>query len=64
MFVFVSILAGVLAAGLVAPFAALAAGGTKAGLTAIQSMPADMTVPRQFEGSVMLMADGSKLAEF
>ena len=64
MFVAVSLLAGVLAAGLAVPFAALAAGTTRAGSEALQNMPADLQVPAQYESSTMLLADGSVLATF
>ena len=64
MFVAVSLLAGVLTAGLAVPFAALAAGATRAGSEALQNVPADLQVPAQYEASTMLMADGSVLATF
>ncbi|MGI5952604.1 MAG: transglycosylase domain-containing protein [Brooklawnia sp.] len=64
MFVAVSILAGVLVAGLGVPFAALAAGTTRASATALRSLPADLAVPPQHEASTMLMADGTVLAKF
>lgn len=64
MFLAVSILAGVLVAGLGLPFAALAAGATRAAATALQDMPADLAVPPQHEASSMYMADGTLLAKF
>ncbi|MGB3954134.1 MAG: transglycosylase domain-containing protein [Brooklawnia sp.] len=64
MFLAVSILAGVLVAGLGLPFAALAAGTTRAAATALQDVPADLAVPPQHEASNMYMADGSLLARF
>ena len=64
MFLAVSILAGILVAGLGLPFAALAAGATRAASTALQDMPADLAVPPQHEASSMYMADGTLLAKF
>lgn len=64
MFMAVSVLAGVLVAGIGVPFAALAAGMTRAGATAVENVPADLAVPRQYEASSMYMADGSLLARF
>ena len=64
MFGAVSLLAGVLAAGLGVPFAALAAGTTRAGAEALRNVPTDLSVPAQYEASTMLMADGSVLATF
>ncbi len=64
MFVAVSILAGVLVAGLGVPFAALSAATARAGSAAVSSLPADLAVPQQHEASTMYMADGSLLAKF
>lgn len=64
MFVVVSILAGVLVAGLGVPFAALAAGATRAGAAALRDVPADLAVPEQHEASTMYLSDGSVLATF
>lgn len=64
MFAVVSILAGVLTAGLGVPFAALAAGVTRAGAAALRDVPADLSVPEQHEASKMYLADGSVLATF
>lgn len=64
MFVAVSVLAGILVAGLGVPFAALAAGSTRAGASALHALPADLSVPAQHEASTMYLADGSQLAKF
>ncbi len=64
MFAVVSILAGVLVAGLGVPFAALAAGATRAGAAALRDVPANLAVPDQYEASTMYLSDGSVLATF
>ncbi|GAA2183197.1 transglycosylase domain-containing protein [Brooklawnia cerclae] len=64
MFLAVSVLSGVLVAGLGVPLVALAAGTTRASAEALQNLPADLAVPEQNEASEMLMADGSLLARF
>ena len=64
MFGVVSILAGVLVAGLGVPFAALAAGATRAGAATLKEVPANLAVPDQYEASTMYLSDGSVLATF
>jgi len=64
MFVLVSVLGGVLAAGLAVPTAGVAAELAKFGATAIQSIPQEIETPPQAEGSKVLMADGSVLTNF
>ena len=58
MFGVVSILAGVLVAGLGVPFAALAAGATRAGAATLKEVPANLAVPDQYEASTMYLSDG------
>jgi membrane peptidoglycan carboxypeptidase len=63
MFVVVSVLAGLLVAGLAVPAAAL--GGTSAKYVAqgIESLPAELTITPVADKTVILMADGQPLAE-
>lgn len=64
MFLAVSILTGVLVAGLGIPVTALVAGLTKTGAASLKQLPADLAVPPQPESSKMLLSDGSVLATF
>ena len=64
MFVAVSVLGGVLVAGLAVPTASVAAEFSKAGATAIQAIPKEVETPPPAEGSKVLMADGSVLTNF
>ncbi|WP_114560044.1 penicillin-binding protein [Desertihabitans aurantiacus] len=64
MFVVVSVLMGLLAAGLVVPFAAVAGTGSRATADSLELLPADLETPPQPERSQVLMADGSVLADF
>lgn len=64
MFGLVSILCGVLLAGLAVPMTALAGGATKLVADSIQYLPAELETPPQSERSRVLMADGSELATF
>jgi membrane peptidoglycan carboxypeptidase len=64
MFLLVSIVCGVVVAGMWMPFAGVASAGTKTVAANLQNVPADLTVPQQAEGSRVLLADGSALAEF
>ncbi len=63
MFVVVSVLAGLLVAGLAVPAAAI--GGTSAKYLAqgIESLPVELTIPPIADKTVILMADGTKLAQ-
>ena len=63
MFVVVSVLAGLLVAGLAVPAAAL--GGTSAKYVAqgIESLPAELTITPVADKTVILMSDGKPLAE-
>lgn len=64
MFAVVSVLAGLLAAGFVVPFAALTGGTARAGADSLENLPADMDLGQQSQRSQILMADGSVLATF
>ncbi len=64
MFVLVSILGGILAAGLFVPTAGMTAEGTKALAGALESLPQELETPPQAQGSRVLMADGSELTSF
>lgn len=64
LFLAVSVLSGVLVAGLAVPLAAVAAGVTRDMAVALRSVPTDLAIPQQNEGSVLLMADGSALTTF
>jgi membrane peptidoglycan carboxypeptidase len=63
MFVVVSVLAGLLVAGLSVPAAAI--GGTSAKYVAqgIESLPAELTITPVADKTVILMADGQQLAQ-
>ena len=63
MFVVVSVLAGLLVAGLAVPAAAI--GGTSAKYVAqgIESLPAELTIQPVADKTVILMADGTQLAQ-
>lgn len=63
-FLLVSVVCGVIVAGMWMPFAGVAASATKTMAANLQNVPADLTVPQQAEGSKVLLADGSTLAEF
>lgn len=64
MFVGVSILCGLLVAGLGMPAAALTSAATKAGASTLETLPTDLTVPPQMEGSKMVLSDGTPIATF
>lgn len=64
MFVLVSVLGGVLAAGLVVPTAGVVAEASKAMAIALEKLPQELEAPPQSEGSRVLMADGSELTRF
>ncbi|RCK70386.1 penicillin-binding protein [Desertihabitans brevis] len=64
VFVVLSAVTGLLAAGLVVPAAALAGIGGRAAATGVELLPADLETPPQPERSRVLMADGSVLADF
>jgi len=64
MFVLVSVLAGVLVAGLFVPAAGMAGVGARTGAQQLENLPAELTTPDQAERSKVLLADGSTLANF
>ncbi len=64
MFFAVSLLSGLLLAGLAVPFTALASTGTKYAAESLQYIPAELETPPISERSNILMADGSNLATF
>ncbi len=64
MFFAVSVLAGLLLAGLAVPFTALASSGTKFAAESLQFLPEELETPDQSESSRILMANGAPLATF
>lgn len=64
LFVAVSVLGGVLVAGLAVPTASVAAELSKAGATAIQAIPKEVETPPPAEGSKVLMQGGEVLTNF
>lgn len=64
MFFLVSLLGGVLVAGLLVPTAGVAAELAKLGATAVQAIPREVETPPPAEGSKVLMADGTVLTNF
>ncbi|HMR49778.1 MAG TPA: penicillin-binding protein [Arachnia sp.] len=64
MFAAVSVLSGLLMAGLAVPFVALLGGGARLAADSLKFLPAELETPPQSQRSEILMADGSKLATF
>ncbi|TBT88581.1 penicillin-binding protein [Propioniciclava sinopodophylli] len=64
MFVLVSVLGGVLVAGLAVPTAGIGAELAKVSAVALQAIPKDIETPPPAEGSTVLMADGTVLTNF
>ncbi|GAA1824960.1 transglycosylase domain-containing protein [Microlunatus capsulatus] len=64
MFVIVSVLAGVLVAGLFVPLAGMAGVSSKAAATELESLPTELSTPAPPTRSRVLMADGKTLAYF
>ncbi len=64
MFGVVSVLAGLLVAALVVPFAAIAGTTSTAAAKGVDALPAELATPPQFERSRVLMGDGKLLANF
>ena len=64
MFLVVSVIGGVIAAGLVVPSAGVAAELAKTSAYAVQSLPEELETPPQPEGSKVLMKDGTLLTNF
>ncbi|MDN5564004.1 MAG: transglycosylase domain-containing protein, partial [Luteococcus sp.] len=63
-FAALSVLSGLLVAGLALPAAYLTGSVVKAGAASLESLPAELSIGPQSERSKVLMADGSTLAEF
>lgn len=64
MFLAVSVLSGLLIAGLAFPFASMLGTTARIASDSLNDLPADFEVPVQSERSRVLMADGSELATF
>ncbi|GAA3575390.1 transglycosylase domain-containing protein [Microlunatus spumicola] len=64
MFAIVSVLAGVLVAGLFVPYAGLAGLGSKAAADELNSLPTELATPTPPTRSTVYMADGKVLAYF
>jgi membrane peptidoglycan carboxypeptidase len=64
MFLVVSVLAGVLVAGLFIPFAGMAGVTSSAAVTELESLPAELSTPAPATRSKVLMANGKTLAYF
>ena len=64
MFVIVSVLAGVLVAGLFVPVAGMAGVGSKAAATELEALPTELSTPAPPTRSRVLMANGKTLAYF
>ncbi|CAI9404708.1 transglycosylase domain-containing protein [Aestuariimicrobium sp. T2.26MG-19.2B] len=64
MFAAVSVLCGLLTAGLAVPYVAMAGGVAKAGANSLEDLPAALDIPPQSEVSRVLMANGEVLATF
>ena len=64
MFAIVSVLAGVLVAGLFVPYAGLAGMGSKAAATELNSLPTELATPTPPTRSTVYMANGKVLAYF
>ena len=64
MLVTVSVLMGLVVAGMAVPVTALGVGLAKTVSTAFSQVPAELTVPPQRENSRVLLADGSTLTDF
>ncbi|HOB04325.1 MAG TPA: transglycosylase domain-containing protein [Propionibacteriaceae bacterium] len=64
MFCFVSILAGLLVAGLAVPFAQIGGMSGRMAANSLQNLPAEMETPPAPIRSTVYLADGSILAEF
>ena len=64
MFLLVSVLGGVLVAGVAVPAAGVTAELAKVSANALQALPKDIETPPPAEGSTVLMADGTVLTNF
>ena len=64
MFLVVSVLAGVLVAGLFIPFAGMAGVTSNAAAAELESLPAELSTPAPATRSKVLMGNGKTLAYF
>jgi len=64
MFLAVSVLAGLLTAGLVVPFAAMAGASSSSLASSLEALPAELETPAQAQRSVVRMGNGKTLATF
>lgn len=64
MFVVVSVIAGLLVAGLAVPFAGMAGVSSRAAATELHNLPADLATPPQSERSKVLDVNGKVIAYF
>ena len=64
MFIVVSVLSGVLIAGLFVPFAGIAGVSSKAAAAELDNLPAELATPAPPTRSKVLMANGKMLAYF
>src|SRR4051794_313385 len=64
MFVVVAVLAGLLAAGLVVPITGISTAAGKDLVTGLDTLPTELETPDQWQRSVLLNSDGSRLAYF
>ncbi len=64
MFIAISVLCGVLLAGMMMPIVTISAAAMRASSEGLKNLPADLAIPPQHEASKILLADGSELARF
>ncbi|WP_133755561.1 transglycosylase domain-containing protein [Naumannella halotolerans] len=64
MFLVVSVISGVLVAGLIVPYAAIATASARAGVRAAENLPEELTVPAQGQRTTIYTADGEVLTNF
>ncbi|MGL4831180.1 MAG: transglycosylase domain-containing protein, partial [Propionibacteriaceae bacterium] len=62
MFVVISVISGLLLSGLLVPFVAVGGAGANAVAEAMNNLPAEFEAPDQFQGSKLVLADGTLLA--
>ena len=62
MFVVISVISGLLLSGLLVPFVAVGGAGANAIAEAMNNLPAEFEAPDQFQGSKLVLADGTLLA--
>ena len=64
MFVAVSVLCGLLVAGLALPFAGMAGLGSRAAVEELEELPVDMEIPPQAERTTVQLGNGEVLTHF